>query len=149
MVAKSHIDIKGTKEQIWAVITDIENSKETISGITSIEVLNDPEDTFIGYKWREGRVMFGKEATEVMWITDAVENSFYQTRAESHGAIYISKLIIDDLEDSCRLTMTFEAEPMSFFAKLSGKIFAKMMKKSTEEAFYKDLVDIKKKVEGQ
>lgn len=39
----------------------------------------------VGLKWRETRMLFGKEATAEKWITDAVENECYKTRAESDG----------------------------------------------------------------
>jgi carbon monoxide dehydrogenase subunit G len=39
------IEIKAPKEKIWEVITDIENSVNTVSGIDKIEILNKPKDT--------------------------------------------------------------------------------------------------------
>jgi len=92
MKLEAKVCIDGTKEQIWQVITDIENSVNIIQAIEEIEVLEKPAEGLVGLKWRETRTMFGQTATEVMWITDAKENEFYQTRAENHGAIYVSKL---------------------------------------------------------
>ncbi len=72
MKLKVEITINGTKEQIWKVITDIEGSVETISAIEKIEILEQPESGVLGLKWEETRTMFGKSATEVMWITPDV-----------------------------------------------------------------------------
>lgn len=71
------IDIKAPKEQVWKVITDIENSVNTITGIDDIEILNKPIDSIVGLKWKETRTIFGKSATEIMWITEAKENNYY------------------------------------------------------------------------
>jgi carbon monoxide dehydrogenase subunit G len=143
------VDINGTKEEVWKVITDIENSTETIRGIEKIEVLEKPADSFVGLKWRETRTMFGKTATEVMWITDAEENKSYKTRAESHGAVYVTKFDLSEEGKNVRLTMNFEGTPQTFGAKIMSALMGGMMKKSTEEALMQDLMDIKAKVEDK
>ncbi len=119
MKAYVEIEIKATKEVNWHVISDIENSEKNISAIKKIEILENPNNSLLDFKWRETRVMFGKEATEVMWVTEHEENSYYKTRAESHGAIYISTLTIKELGDSCQLSMGFEGEAISFFGKIN------------------------------
>ena len=86
---------------------------ENISGINSIEIIQQPSDTMVGLKWKEGRTMFGKEAFETMWVTDAKDNEFYQTRAESHGAVYISRFDLSEENGQCTLTMSFEGQPQS------------------------------------
>lgn len=143
------VAIKGTKEAIWQAITDIEGSVDRISGIQKVEVLENPETGFVGFKWRETRTMFGKEATEVMWVTDAEENKGYQTRAESHGAIYVSTFTIEEKEDHCVLTMGFGSESTGIGGKLMEGIFSRMMKKNLEKDMRKDLEDIKAYIEGE
>ncbi|MCH4887877.1 SRPBCC family protein [Acidaminobacter sp. JC074] len=149
MKVESKISISGSKKDIWSVITDIEHSDQNISGINSIEIINKPEDSLIGLKWKEARTMFGKEAFETMWITHAEENTYYQTRAESHGAVYISKFTIKEKDDTCELTMGFEGTPQSMLGKIMNAIFSGMMKKSTLKTIDLDLQDIKKVVESK
>lgn len=147
MKLKVQITINSSKEKVWKVITDIENSVNTIKGIEKIEILEKPADSFTGLKWRETRTMFGQTATEVMWITDAVENEYYTTRAESHGAIYTTELVLSDKGSSTELTMDFGAELVTFKAKLfslMGFLFIGATKKALKE----DLEDIKAKVES-
>tara|TARA_Y100000588_G_C13945702_1_gene792039 strand:+ start:321 stop:770 length:450 start_codon:yes stop_codon:yes gene_type:complete len=139
------LPIDGTKEDIWSVITDIEHSDQNISGIDKIEVLEKP-DELTGFKWRETRTMFGKEATEVMWITEAEENHYYKTRAESHGMVYISTMSIEEEGDHQVLTMGFEGEPQTFSGKFMNFIFGKMMRSSMEKTIMKDLEDIREVV---
>jgi len=74
--------INAPKEAIWGVITDIENATKNLNGVEKVEILEQPSDGLVGLKWIETRTIFGKTATETMWITEAVENKFYQTRAE-------------------------------------------------------------------
>jgi len=144
MKVQVSIPIKASKESIWNVISDIENAEKNISGIEKVEVLEKPDEGLNGLKWRETRTMFGKEATEVMWITDSQPNRFYKTRAESHGMIYVSTMEIESGEYDEVLTMKFEGEAQSFMGKLMSTIFAPLMNSSTKKAMFKDLEDIKK-----
>jgi hypothetical protein len=93
--------------------------------------------------------MFGKEATEIMWITDFVENEYYQTRAESHGSIYLSRLSIERVGENTKLTMSFSAEAQTFFAKIFSFSMGFLMKGSMKKALIKDLNDIKNHVESK
>ncbi len=141
------IEISKPKGVIWAAITDIENCSDMISSIIDIEVLNLPTDTIVGLKWKETRKMFGKEATETMWITDFVENEYYCTRAESHGSVYITKMLLKEVGGNTILTMSFTAEAQSIFVKIISAIMSLFIKNSMKKELFKDLVDIKKHVE--
>ena len=92
MIVEAQISIQGSKAAVWDAITTIEKASEIVSGIDGIEVVEKPARGLVGLRWRETRTLFGKPATAEKWITDAVENEFYKTRAESHGAIYVASL---------------------------------------------------------
>lgn len=139
-------EINAPKENVWNLITDIENSINTISGIKKIEIL-EKGNPFIGLKWRETREMFGKEATEVMWIHNAKENEFYNVRAESHGSKYFTDFYLKEESGVTTLTMEFTAEIMSFGAKLMNFLMGWMFKNATVKALQEDLNDIKEAVE--
>src|SRR5262245_54124023 len=85
MIVEAQVTINGSKAAIWDAITNIENASEAIRGIDRIEVLEKPAHGLVGLKWRETRTLFGKPAAVEKWITDAAENEFYKTKAESHG----------------------------------------------------------------
>jgi uncharacterized membrane protein len=147
MDIKVQVTIEGSKEKVWNVITDIANSPKTISGIEKVDVLEKPAQGLVGLKWEETRVMFGREATEIMWITDVIENESYKTRAESHGAVYVTDLTLSGQNGKTQLTMTFSSEPQTLSAKLMSAITGRLFRKSTEEALMQDLLDIKAAVE--
>ena len=143
------IEIKALKEKVWKVITDIENSVNTISGIEKIEILNKPKDTVVGLKWKETRTIFGKSATETMWITEATENDYYKTRAESNGAIYQTILKLSEKENTTFLTMEFNSEAITIKGKIMAFIFGRMLNKTMKKLIKKDLIDIKTTVENK
>ena len=148
MKIQVQISINDTKENVWRVITDIEGSVNNIKGIEKIEILEKKENEFIGLKWRETRTMFGQTATEVMWITEAVENEYYRTRAESHGAIYKTEFLLTKNGESTDLIMSFDAELVTFKAKLMS-IMGFLFISATRKALNEDLKDIKIAVEGK
>ena len=147
MQVEAKVCIKGSKEEIWQVITDIENSAKTIAAIEKIEILEQPTAGLAGLKWRETRTMFGKSATEVMWITDFKENEFYETRAESHGAIYRSRLQVEEQDGETCLTMEFSGEARTLVSKIMSGIMGLFLKSATRKALQEDLEDIKAAVE--
>lgn len=143
------IDIKASKQEVWNVITNIENSEKTISGIDKVEILNNPKDSMIGLKWKETRTLFGNPSTETMWITEAVENKYYKTRAESNGAIYQTILKLSEKENTTSLTMEFNSEAISLKAKIMAFIFGRIIGKSMKKLIKKDLIDIKTALENK
>lgn len=149
MNVKVEQPIHATREKIWQVIADIDHAVNNINAIEKVEILERPPEGLKGLKWRETRTLFGKTATEVMWITEAVENQYYKTRAESHGAVYISTLSISGTGNNCTLTMEFESRAQSLGGKLLAAIFGRMFKNATKKAFIQDLGDIKKVAESE
>jgi len=147
MKIKIQVPISGTKEAIWNVISDIENTPSYISGVEKVEILEKPETDLVGLKWVETRTLFGKTATETMWITGAEKPYYYTTRAESHGAIYTTRVFIDEVDGTAHLGMEFHAKAQSIGAKIMSVIFGFMLKNATKKALMQDLHDIKELVE--
>lgn len=143
------IPIKADKAAIWQTITDINNAAVNISGIDDVEILEQPEGELVGLKWRETRTLFGKSATETMWITDAETNKYYRTRAENHGAVYISEMAISEENGENYLSMSFTGEAQTFGAKIMSALMGWMMIGSTRKVMLQDLEDIKKVVESK
>jgi uncharacterized membrane protein len=143
------VEIEKPIEEVWKTIIDFKNCTNFIESIINLEIIEQPKDTLIGFKWKENRIMFGKEATETMWITDYTENEFYQTKAESHGSIYISRLSVERIGENTKLTMTFSAEPQTFFVKVFSFCLGFLLKGSMKKALLKDLNDIKRHLESK
>ena len=141
------VEIKKPVEEVWKTITDFENCSNYIESIINLKIIEQPNDTLIGFTWEETRVMFGKESTEKMWITDYTENESYQTRAESHGSVYVSKLSIEKLGENTKLTMSFDAKAEKILVKIISACMGFMMKGLMKKALLKDLNDIKNHLE--
>jgi len=144
LIASQSIEIFAAPETVWGVIADIQNAVNVISGIKAIEILEAaPGPTITGVKWKETREWMGRDAVEVMWITDACSPSFYETRAESHGSVYTSRMELEPTQNGTRLTMKFNCQPETFGAKTMWLLTGWMAKKSLAKVIGQDLADIK------
>ena len=135
--------IEAPPSVVWSIVTDIEGSASTISAIESIEVLERPERGIRGLKWRETRTMFGKQATETMWITAVDEGSSYTTEARSHGSIYRTLVAVDEAAGGARLRMEFSAEATTLLARILSLALGPLISRSVRSALLKDLEDIR------
>lgn len=149
MIVEAQVTIKGSRAAIWAAITDIENASETISGIDDIEVLEKPATGLVGLKWRETRTLFGKPATAEKWITEAAENEFYKTRAESDGFIFLSTISLSESSGGITLTSSHDSRPQSIIARLLSIPVGFLFKGVAKKALLQDLNDIKSAVEQE
>lgn len=146
MIVEAKVTINASRAAIWNTITNIEKTAEFMSGIEKIEVVEKPANGIVGLRWRETRMYFGKPATVEIWITDAAENEFYKTRAESDGFVFLSTMSISESSSGITLTTSHDYKPQSIAARLKPLpmfLFRGKMKK----IFLKELNDIKTAVE--
>ena len=146
MIVEAQVTISGSKAAIWSAITDIENASHTFSGIEEIEVLEKPANGLVGLRWRETRMYFGKPATVEKRITDAAENEFYKTRAESDGFVFLSTMRISGSSGGVTLTSSHDSIPQGFVATLKS-IPMPLFKGMVKKALLQDLNDVKSAVE--
>lgn len=146
MIVEERVTINGSKAAVWAVITDIENASDIISGIESIEVLEKPANGLVGFRWLETRMLFGKPATVEKWITDAAENEFYKTRAEDNGFVFLTTIRIAESRGGIMLTSSHGSKPQGIVASLQS-IPMFLFKGAVKKALLQDLTDIKAAVE--
>lgn len=146
MIVEAQVTINGSREAIWAAITNIENAAEIISGIMKIEVVEKPTTGLVGLRWRETRMLFGKPATVEKWITDAAEKEFYKTKAEDSGFVFLTTMRISESNNGMTLISSHETKPQGIVAKLkSTPMF--LFKGVIRKAILQDLKDIKIAVE--
>jgi len=147
MIVEAQVTINGTRAAVWTAITNIENATQIISGIEKIEVLEKPANGLVGLRWRETRVLFGKSATVEKWITDAVENEYYRTRAEDGGFAFVTTMAISEGTGGMTLTSSHDSQPHTIVARLMSVPMRLFFKGVIKKAILQDLNDIKSAVE--
>lgn len=137
--------------RVWEALTDLEGSPRVISGIESVEMLS--EAPFgVGTRWRETRRIFGKEATEEMWVTAAEAPKRYVVEADSRGVHYTSEFTLAPEQDdpaatTVRLTLDSETEKKRLSGTM-GKFLGGIGSKAVAKSLSKDLEDVAAFVES-
>lgn len=135
------------QQRVWEVITDFENAAERVQAIKKLEILT-PGVVGKGMRFRETRIMFKKEATEEMEISEWVPPKRYVTEAESCGCHYRCTFACTSEGSGTRVEVTMEAKPLSLPAKIMSAIMTNLMAGSIRKAFEKDLNDLKRVAEA-
>lgn len=144
-----HQDVAAPADAVWAIITDIENAANTISGIEAVERLDAAYGFVVGTRWRETRTMFGRAATEELTVTHIDPGRSYTTAADHDTVHYESTLtVVPTGEDSSRLSMRFDARSTGFLNKTLGAVVGAVMLRSTRKLMQQDLADIAEAAEG-
>ena len=149
MLVEVQVTIEGSKEATWTVVSDIANAAQFISGINHIEIVNQPPSGLVGLRWREPRMLFGKPATAEKWITEAVVNDHFSTRAESDGFIFLSTIRLTESANRVVLTSVHDSQPQTLATKLMALPMRLFFTGVARKALLQDLVDIKAQVEKQ
>ena len=136
------LDIAADAETVWSIVVGMDDWVDAIEAIESVERLDGGDEFGIGTIWRETRTMFGKQATEVMEVTEYEDGVRYSTSAESHGSKYFSEILVEPTDTGCVLSMSLRAEPQTAFAKIMSATVGRLFIGATRKAFAKDLADI-------
>lgn len=137
--------IAASPERVWEVLTDLEHAAQTLSGVTSVQLMTDGPYA-VGTRWRETRTMFGRSATEEMWVAECDPLRSTEVRAESGGATYVTQFQLAPLADDTRteLSMRFAADVsnISGLQSVAMKLFGRFAARASRKALDQDLADI-------
>ncbi|WAZ22012.1 SRPBCC family protein [Streptomyces cinnabarinus] len=142
--------IAADQATVWAALTDLPGMERVLTGVTKVEVLS--EGGFgVGTRWRETRRMFGKDATEEMWVTACEVPARYVVEAESHGSHYVSEWDLradGPVTTTVRMTFTGTTTGGGVMAVLT-KVLGRVGERAVSKAIAKDLDDVAAAVEGR
>lgn len=68
MKIQASCEIAAPRSEVFAAFADLTNLENTVKAITQVELLTEGP-IGVGTRFKETRVMFGKEASEIMEIT--------------------------------------------------------------------------------
>lgn len=138
--------IEAPVSEVFARAADFANAAERISGITKMEMLTDGP-VGVGTRFRETRIIFGKEATEVMEVTVFEPDQRYGLAAESHGTKYYTECRFLPQGLGTEIEMTFHSTPVTMTAKVLSVLMRPMIR-MMKKLCLQDLTDLKASIEG-
>ena len=111
---------------VFRTVAESEHFSQAIPHIVKIEMLSDVTSG-VGTRFREPRLMKGKEAMTELEITELSENEHIRLVADSHGTIWDTLFSVREHQGAIELTMDMEARPHSFMARLTVPFVMKMI----------------------
>ena len=131
---------------VFQAYTDLEKATDRIPSIVSLEILTDgPFGN--GTRWRETRLMFKKEATEEMWVTDFDPPKGYTVEAESHGMRYSTRFSFVPESGGTTVTWSFTSTAQSLGAKVMAPVFNLMLGGSMKKCMLQDLEAVRDSIQ--
>jgi len=140
-------EIHAPREKVFEVFADLPNAAERVEDIVKLEILTDGP-VGLGTRWRETRRMFNREATEEMEITVFDPPNGYAAEAQSHGSRYFSEFRFEQQGDVTVATVSFQAKPLTFLARIMSWLMGRMMRRAVVNCFEKDMDNLKAHIEA-
>ena len=128
-------------EKVFATYADFPNAAENVEGIVRIEMLTDGP-VGLGTRFKETRVMFGKESTEEMEVTAFEANRMYTLSADSCGARFDSKFTFGSEAGKTKVQMELQTKAITLFAKLMTPV-GFLMKGTMKKMIMADIEQVK------
>ncbi len=145
MKVKANCTINARKVEVFNAFSDLKNLENNVRAIKSIELLT-PGVVGIGSSFKETRVMFGKESSETMEITQFSPPDYFKEEAQSNGMHYVTEWRFTDEGNKTTVSIDFSGTATTLTAKLLNVLFSFMVG-GMKKAFLADMDDLKKMLE--
>jgi len=124
--------VAATPAIVFQVLSDAANFAKAVPAIRKVEFLSEVRNG-VGTRFRETRVMRGREAVAVMEVTEHSEGERICFRSDAGGAVWDSTFAVAPIDDdSTRLHLIMEARPYRLLAKLFVPVLRGMVAKAVE-----------------
>jgi uncharacterized protein YndB with AHSA1/START domain len=110
-------------DRVFQTVSNIERYAEAIPHIESFKFLS-AKRTGIGTRFRETRVVKGKEHVTQLEITEFVPNEHVRLIADSHGTVWDSTFRVSRSSGATQLELTMEARAHKLFPWLLNPLMA-------------------------
>ena len=121
--------INAPVEKVFETVAHIENFSEAIPHITNVEMLSDVKRG-VGAKFRETRVIKGKEGKATLEVTEYVENERVRFVSDEGGVIWDSVFTFTPEGEGSTIALEMEAKPYKFMSRLMTPIVMGIVSKA-------------------
>ena len=90
---------------VFEAVSEIGNLPNTVPDIVNVEFLSDVKSG-VGTRFRETRLMKGKESTTDLEVTEFIDNEHVRMVADSHGTVWDSVFAVKATRGQTELGIT-------------------------------------------
>ncbi|MFK8113150.1 MAG: SRPBCC family protein [Rubripirellula sp.] len=116
---------------VFQAIADVPNLSNAVPYIKEIEILSDTQSG-VGTRFRETRVMHGKEYITVLEVTEYSQDDHVRMVADEGGTVWDSLFQLIPRGDGTRLEMTMESRPYKWTSKIVTPLIQSIVQRGVE-----------------
>lgn len=124
--------IQAPIEVVFQTLACIENFSKAVPGITRVEFMSE-QRSGVGTRFRETRIIHGKEASTELEVSELVENERVRMISDAGGTVWDTVFLVQAQPELVRMTMQMEARPHRFAAKLITPWILGMVQTAVEQ----------------
>lgn len=125
-------EIQAPVEVVFDTVAHIESFAKAVPDIVRTEFVSETTRG-VGTRFRETRLMKGKEATTELEVTEYVDNERIRIVADSHGTVWDTVFTVEPSEAGARLTMTMDARARALLPRLINPLIRGMIQRAVEQ----------------
>jgi ribosome-associated toxin RatA of RatAB toxin-antitoxin module len=124
--------IQASPELVFQTISDITNYSQAIPHIKNVEFLSETRSG-VGTRFRETRIMNGKQLTTELEVTEYAENDRIRLISDAGGTVWDSLFTVTARgSGGTRLEMKMDARSYKFLAKLLTPLIQPIVQRGVE-----------------
>ena len=123
--------IEAPLELVFQAIADVRNFQKAVPHITNIDFLTD-QQVGVGTRFRETRIMKGREETVELEVAEYVENDRVRMIADAGGTIWDTVFTVSESAGSVLLDMKMDARSYTLLARIITPLIRGMVFKGVE-----------------
>jgi len=116
---------------VFDAVAHIENFSKAVPGIVNIEFLTESR-TGVGTKFKETRLMKGREATVELEVTEYEPNQRIRIVSDTHGTVWDTVFTVAENAGQTQLEMVMDANAYKLLPKLMNPLIRGMIQKAIE-----------------
>ena len=117
---------------VFRAVADVEQFSQAVPGILRVEFLSEVKSG-VGARFRETRMMMGREASTELEVTEYVENERVRIVSEAGGALWDTVFTVAPDGKRTELKMVMDARPQTPSARMTVPLIIGTVRKAVEE----------------
>ena len=123
--------IEAPAGRVFSVLSSVEEFKNAVPGIQSVEFLSE-QTSGTGTRFRETRIMNGREASTILEVGQFVEDDRIQMVSLAGGTEWDTLFTVSSEGGPTRMTMCMKARPLNLLSALMVPLILPMVSKAVE-----------------
>ena len=118
-------------DRVFDTVAHIENFRKALPSITNVQFLTESK-TGVGTRFRETRVMRGRESTTVLEVTEYQPNERVRLVSDAGGTIWDTVFTVKAADGGTDLSLAMDARPYKLAARIMNPLVSRMIRKAIE-----------------